>query len=245
MEYVDPAQLLTPKSHINNEKNDFIEELNVIKGNENYKIQFRIKGNKNELTIKVISENFKNIYYFERNYTLNELQYLFKIFAVFGTVKDIILFLKDFKYEIDEKDEILILKFNAFLPDGKSKLMELELKKKLMDVNQIVKNLFEEIKTIKINMQKEKQDSLNRELNYKKEISDLKKDSLNYKKEILDLKKDSLNYKKEISDLKHDSINKEINYKKEISNLKQDSLNRELNYKKEISILKEENKIMV
>ena len=42
------------------------------------------------------------------------------------------------------------------------------MKKKLIDVNQIVKNLFEEIKTIKINMQKENQDSLNRELNYKK-----------------------------------------------------------------------------
>ena len=62
--------------------------------------------------------------------------------------------------------------------------MELELKKKLTDVNQIVKNLFEEIKTIKINMQKENQDSLNRELNYKKEISILKEENKKLWKEI-------------------------------------------------------------
>ena len=43
-------------------------------------------------------------------------------------MKEVILFLKNLKFEIEEKDENLILKFNAFLPDGKCKLMELELK---------------------------------------------------------------------------------------------------------------------
>ena len=100
--------------------------------------------------------------------------------------------MKNLKFAIDEKDESLILKFNIFLPDGKNKLIELELKKQLMDINQIVKNLFEEIKSIKANMQKKisnlKQDSLNRELNYKKELSDLKKENKKLWNEINKLK---------------------------------------------------------
>ena len=188
MEAAEPIQFITPKPHIDNEKIDFIEELKAIKGNENYTIQFGLKENKNELTIKVISENSKDIYYFQQSYTLYVLQNLSKIFALYETVKEIILFLKNLKFEIEERNENLILKFNAFLPDGKSKLIELELKKNLVDVNQVIKNLFEEIKFIKINMQKEKQDCLNRELNYKKEISDLKEENKKLWNEINKLK---------------------------------------------------------
>ena len=207
MEAAEPIQFITPKPHIDNEKIDFIEELKAIKGNENYTIQFGLKENKNEMTIKVISENSKDIYYFQQNYTLYVLQNLSKIFALYETVKEIILFLKNLKFEIEERNENLILKFNAFLPDGKSKLIELELKKNLVDVNQVIKNLFEEIKFIKINMQKEKQDCLNRELNYKKEIKNLNQyflnRELNYKKEISDLKEENKILWNEINKLKN------------------------------------------
>ena len=57
MEASVPIQFITPKQLLDNEKIDFIEELKVIKENENYKIQFGLIENKNELTIKVISEN--------------------------------------------------------------------------------------------------------------------------------------------------------------------------------------------
>jgi len=207
MEAAEPIQFITPKPQIDNEKIDFIEELKAIKGNENYTIQFGLKENKNELTIKVISENSKDIYYFQQSYTLYVLQNLSKIFALYETVKEIILFLKNLKFEIEERNENLILKFNAFLPDGKSKLIELELKKNLVDVNQVIKNLFEEIKFIKINMQKEKQDCLNRELNYKKEIKNLNQyflnRELNYKKEISDLKEENKKLWNEINKLKN------------------------------------------
>ena len=209
MEAAEPIRFSTPKPLIDIEKIDFIEELKVIKENENYNIQFGLKENKNELTIKVISQNNKDIYYFQQSYTLNELQNLSKIFAVYETMRDIIIFFKNLKFEFNEKNEYLILKFNVFLPDGKNKLIELKLKKYLMDVNQVIKNLFAEIQSIKGNMQKEKQDSLNRELDYKKEMSGLKTDflnrELNYKKEISNLKQDSLKYIKEISALKEEN----------------------------------------
>lgn len=192
MEAADPIQFETPKPFIAKEKIDFIEELKVIKENEIYNIQFGLKENKNELTIRVISEKSKDIYYFQTNYTLYEFQNLSKSFAVYKTVKDIILFFKNIKFDIDEKDESLILKFNIFLPDGKNETIELELKKNLMDANQVIKNLFEEIKSIKANMQKEisdlKQDSLNKELNYKKEILSLKDENKKLWDEIHKLK---------------------------------------------------------
>ena len=93
--------------------------------------------------------------YYQQNYSINEFQNLSKIFAIYESLKDIILFLKNLKYEIDEKNEYLILKFNAFMPDGKSKLIELTLKKYLLDINHIVKFLFEENKSIKEIMEKE------------------------------------------------------------------------------------------
>ena len=108
MEAADPIQFITPKQLLDNEKIEFIEELKVIKENENYKIQFGLKENKNELTIRVISENSKDIYYFQQSYTLNEFQNLSKIFIVYETAKDTILFLKNLKFEITEKDINLI-----------------------------------------------------------------------------------------------------------------------------------------
>ena len=224
MEAAEPIKFITPKPFIDNEKINFIEELNFVKENEKYTVQFGVKENKNDLFIKVIKENSKDIYYFQQSFNLYELQNLSKIFAVYDTVKDVILFFKNINFEDTEKNESLILKFSAFLPDGKSKLIELEIKKILLDVNKMIKNLYEEIKTFKVNMQ----DSFNRELIYKKEISDLKQDSLNYKKEI--------------SDLKADFLNREVNYKKEISDLKEEN-------KKiwdeiiKLKISKEENKI--
>ena len=199
MEAAEPIQMNTPKPLIDNEKINFIEELKVIKENENYKIQFGLKENKNVLVIKVISENSKGIYYFQQNYTPHEFQSLSKIFALYETTNDIISFLKKLEFETDEKKDNLMLKFNVFLPDGKNKLIELELKKYLIDVNQVIKNLFEEIQSIKANMKKEitnlKENYLNRELNYKKEISYLKEenkklwDEINKLKNILEINK--------------------------------------------------------
>ena len=120
MEAAEPIKYETKKPILENTKIDFIEELSVKQEKEEYKIKFGIKDN--YLAIKVENEISKNINYYLNFYTLNEFQNFSMIFSLFKSLKDIISFLKNLKYEIEEKNEDLKVKFNIFNPDGKSKL---------------------------------------------------------------------------------------------------------------------------
>ena len=65
-------------------------------------------------------------------------------------MKDLISFLKNqsekSKFVVEEKDKDLLIKFKIFLPDGKEKLINLELKQKPREVLDIIKYFFENIK---------------------------------------------------------------------------------------------------
>lgn len=102
----------------------------------------------------VIPENYKNIFYFQKKFTIFELQNLSEIFYVYKNTNDIISLLKNRKIEIEEKNDKIILKFNAFMPDGHNKLIELNLIKKRKDLNDIIKYFFEQIKTFKNDIRK-------------------------------------------------------------------------------------------
>jgi len=189
MEAAEPIKYETKKPILENTKIDFIEELSVKQEKEEYKIKFGIKAN--YLAIKVENEISKNINYYLNFYTLNEFQNFSMIFSLFKSLKDIISFLKNLKYEIEEKNEDLKVKFNIFNPDGKSKLIELNLQKYLKDTSYMIKYLLEEIKSIKINMHNSEENTKKLEV----EIKELKKNNLN----------NELNYKSEISNLKEEN----------------------------------------
>ena len=146
MKAAKPIQFETPKSILNKEKINFFEEIKIKKEKEEYKIQLGIK--EDDLIIKVIPENSKDIFYYQQSYTINEFQTLSKIFAVYETVKDIIAFLKELKYELEVKNDNLIIKFGVFMPNGKSKIIELTLNKCLPDNNHMINYLLEKIKSI-------------------------------------------------------------------------------------------------
>ena len=133
MEAAKPVQMETPKSDI---KVDFIEEIIIKKEKENYKIHLGIQ--ENYLLIKIEPENQKNIYYYQNCYTINELKNLSLVFSMYKTVNEIISFLKDLEYEIDDKNENLLLKFNVFMPNGKNKLIEMNFKKCLQNTNHLI-----------------------------------------------------------------------------------------------------------
>ena len=175
MEAAEPIIFETTKPIVDNTKIDFIEELSINKVNKEYKIQFGKKENNKELIVKIYSEEPEELYYYQKNYTVNELKKISNIFAIYETVKDIILMMKNLEYEIDEKNEDLILKFKAFMPDGKIQLIGLDLKKNSKNPNYIIKYLFEEIKSIKKNMSNEISSLKNK---YESEIKDLKEDIL-------------------------------------------------------------------
>ena len=200
MEAAEPIQIETPKPNIDNIKIDFIEELKVNKGNEEYKIQFGIKDN--DLAIKVENYNSENIYYYQSCYNVLDLQNISMAFSFYKTIKDIISFLKNLKYQIDEKNNDLSLKFNIFTPDGKSQIIELNLKKCLPDTNHLIKYLLEEIKTIKINMKLSEENNKIERMNNESEIKTLKENNLKYQNEISYLKEENKKLWEEINQIK-------------------------------------------
>ena len=213
MEAAEPVKFVTPRQTELIYKINFIEELIIKKEREVYKLQFGIRENNNEMIIKVSSDNYHNAFYFQQSFTLEELQSLSKIFTVYESAKDIISFLKKLKIDIAENNEELAVKFNAFMPDGKNKIIELNLKKIILDNNFMIKFLSEEIQSIKSNNEKEIKAIKNK---HNSEIKSLQDNILKYQKEITLLKTNIVNYQNEISNSKQE--NKKL--WEEIKNLK-------------------------
>lgn len=103
---------------------------------------------------------------------------------MYDNTKEIILFLKTLKYQIIENNDNLKVKFNIFLPNGESKLIELNLRKSLLDSKNLIEYLLEE----------------NNEL--KKDISFLKENNSKNIKEIFSLKEENKKLWIEIDKLK-------------------------------------------
>ena len=148
MEAAEPIHIETPMTSIDNEKINFIEELIIKKEAKEYNIKFGTK--ENDLVIKVIPQDSKDIVYYQQYFTMNELKNISMIFAIYQSIGDLIKFLKKLQFDIDEKDEELILKFNIFMPDGQNKLIELSLNQSLPNSNHLIKYLLKEIQSIKI-----------------------------------------------------------------------------------------------
>ena len=142
-------QYKNPKTTIDLTKIDQIEEYVIIKEKEKYIIQFAII--EDNLVIKVISEKFKDMFCYEGTFSKFDFQNKSEVFNMYNSLKDIVSVLKKLKSEIEENDNHLIIKFNIFMPDGQNKLIDLSLKKIFADPNNLIKYLFEEIKTNKIN----------------------------------------------------------------------------------------------
>ena len=192
MEAAEPIHLETPKLC---SKIDFFEKIIVNNEKDNYKIQLGIIDD--NLLIKVESEKSKNIYYYQQCFSINELQNISMVFSMYKTLKEIIAFLKDLKYEIEEKNENLVIKFNIFMPNGKNKLIEIELKKCMRDTNFIINYLLEKIKSLEVNIKNSEEDYKIEKIKNESEIRGLKEIISKNQSEIKNLKENNLNIKNE------------------------------------------------
>ena len=192
MDAAEPIHLETPKLY---SKIDFFEKIMVNNEKDNYKIQLGIIDD--NLLIKVESEKSKNIYYYQQCFSINELQNISMIFSMYKTLKEIIAFLKDLKYEIEEKNENLVIKFNIFMPNGKNKLIEIELKKCMRDTNFIINYLLEKIKSLEVNIKNSEEDYKIEKIKNESEIRGLKEIISKNQSEIKNLKENNLNIKNE------------------------------------------------
>ena len=201
MDDAPPILMETPKTY---SKIDYIEEITINKEKENYKINFGIQGN--DLLIKAESENTKNIYYYQYCFTINELQNISMIFSMYKAAKEIIAFLKDLKFEIEEKNENLLLKFNVFMPNGQNKLIELVLKKCLLDTNNIIKYLLEKIKSMETNIKNLEENIKLEKTKHNSEIKELKDNISNLKENNIRYENENKKLWEEINKLKESQI---------------------------------------
>ena len=208
-ETIEPEIITPNKKNINI---DFIEELKVKNKKGNYKIQFGIIQNQNGLVIRVALEQSEDLFYYQHFYTLFEIKKLSKAFAIFETVKDLIIFLKTLNFEIEEKNDYVNIKFFIYMIDGQNKLIQLSLEKNVQDKNHIIKYFLKEIKAYK-------KDMLNLREIMKQEISTLKKNNLKYENDIKLLKENNSSMNKEISSLKDHIMNLNENIQNNIQTI--------------------------
>ena len=193
METAAPIVIQTPKTMIISSKTVFVEESKFKKENEEYKVHFGIKIN--DLIIRVIPERSKNFFYYQKCLTLFELQTLSPVFVIYRNISDIISFLKKLKFDVEERNDELNIKFHIFSPDGQCQIIVLDLIKTLLSTDSLIKFLLEENKSIKDSIK-------NIESKHESEIRELKLNILNNQNEIENMKKIIENYKTEISNLK-------------------------------------------
>ena len=146
--------------------------------------------------IKAFPEFSNDMLCYQHYYTKNELQNLSIIFADQENIKDIITFLKKSKLEVERKIESLIIKCNINISEDKNELVKFNLLKISMDTKQMIKYLFDEIKSIKINNDLEKE-------KHEYEIKLLKEVNSIYKNEIYNLKEENKQLWGEIKKLKN------------------------------------------
>ena len=210
MEEAPPIIYDTDTPKVDDNEINFIEELKIKQENEEYRIKFETKGN--GLIIKVVSESSKEIIHYQQYYNLYDLQKIL-IFSAYKYVNDIINVLKELKMEIEKKNNEIIIKFNAFMPNGQKRFIKLNLKKYILNDKEMVKYALDEIISIKNNM-KNKEEIYNEEkIKNENEIKKLKEIISKAEAKISKLELDNMNYKNEISNLKNENekLWKEIN----------------------------------
>ena len=174
------------------------EEIIIKQENKNYKILFETQEieSENKLLIKVNLIDKKEYYYYKNIYSQKDFQNLSKIFLLYENLREIISFLKTSKFEVIEKQEFLLLKFNVYLPTGQNKLIELNLPKYISDSKNIINDLIEENQILKEEIS-----------NNKNEISKLREDILNNTNEIILLKEENKKLWEVLNQIKDLKIN--------------------------------------
>ena len=175
-----------PNPSINiGEKKNSICSFDVKDGQEDYTIQLRTNEAEDVLTIKIDSKNPEKFYFFQSKFNLIELKIISKAFNYYNSIKEIILNFEKLINKTFEKGEEFIIQIKLLSPIGEIELSDLGIQKILFNHEKIIKNLSEEIKSLKSIINKK--DS---EINYlTKNVAELKNQINSLESTILIIKK--------------------------------------------------------
>ncbi len=242
------------------EKKIFITSFDVKDGQEDYTIQLRTNETEDILKIKIDSKNPEKFYFFQSNYNIMELKTISKAFNYYNSIKEIILNFEKLINKTFEKGEEFIIQIKLHSPDGNIKLSDIGIQKVLFNHEKIIKNLSEEIKSLKsiinqkdseINVLTNNVTELKNQINSLEStnnsnlnnISLLKENNINevvklngiiskYQKENQDLKGSISYFQQENQKLKADCLN----FRQENQKLKTDSDNLQKKYNELLQI---------
>ncbi len=172
----------------NSQKINYLEEIIVKTDKKEFNIQFGINElNIQEIYIKLEEKNSNNLFSFQNKFSQKNFQDFSKIFCLYKDSKEIISFLKTLKYEIIEKSDNIIIKFNVFLPNGENEFIELKLNQTLIDSNNLMINLLNENKLLKeeINNNKKEMLKFESQINLLKEENKKLWDKINQLEQLL------------------------------------------------------------
>ena len=193
-----------------------LSSFDVKSNQEDFSIQLGTNEEKDILIIKIISKDPEKLYFFESKLNIIELKAASKAFNFYDSIEEIIFAFPKLINKTFEKGEEFIIQIKLHTPEGEIKLSELGIKKVLLKHEQIIKNLSEEIKSLKSIINKK--DS---------EINELINNVSELKNKVISLESSNNSYLNDISLLKQNNINEVeklnniISYKeKEIQNLK-------------------------
>ena len=242
------------------EKKIFITSFDVKDGQEDYTIQLRTNETEDILKIKIDSKNPEKFYFFQSNYNIMELKTISKAFNYYNSIKEIILNFEKLINKTFEKGEEFIIQIKLHSPDGNIKLSDIGIQKVLFNHEKIIKNLSEEIKSLKsIINQKDSEINVltNNVTELKNQINSLESTNNSNLNNISLLKENNINevvklngiiskYQKENQDLKgsisyfqqeNQKLNAYcINFQQEYQKLKTDRDNLQKEYKELLTI---------
>jgi phage shock protein A len=248
-----------PSTNIGEKKN-FISSFDVKDGQEDYTIQLRTNEAEDVLTIKIDSKNPEKFYFFQSKFNLIELKIISKAFNYYNSIKEIILAFQKLINKTFEKGEEFIIQIKLLSPIGEIELSDLGIQKILFNHEKIIKNLSEEIKSLKsIINQKDSEINVltNNVTELKNQINSLESTNNSNLNNISLLKENNINevvklngiiskYQKENQDLKgsisyfkqeNQKLNAYcINFQQEYQKLKTDRDNLQKEYKELLTI---------
>ena len=220
-----------PNPSINiGEKKNSISSFDVKDGQEDYTIQLRTNEAEDVLTIKIDSKNPEKFYFFQSKFNLIELKIISKAFNYYNSIKEIILAFQKLINKTFEKGEEFIIQIKLLSPIGEIELSDLGIQKILFNHEKIIKNLSEEIKSLKSIINKK--DS---EINY------LTKNVAELKNQINSLESTNNSNLNNISLLKENNINEVVKLNNIISKYQKE--NQDL--KGSISYFQQENQKLI
>ena len=223
--------MINPNPSINiGEKKNSISSFDVKDGQEDYTIQLRTNEAEDVLTIKIDSKNPEKFYFFQSKFNLIELKIISKAFNYYNSIKEIILAFQKLINKTFEKGEEFIIQIKLLSPIGEIELSDLGIQKILFNHEKIIKNLSEEIKSLKSIINKK--DS---EINY------LTKNVAELKNQINSLESTNNSNLNNISLLKENNINEVVKLNNIISKYQKE--NQDL--KGSISYFQQENQKLI